>query len=309
MISREEFLARRKSGIGGSDVAAVLGVSHWKTPWQLWRDKTTAEISSETNARLEAGNRLEPVVAQWVADRHPGMKIQVRRRQYRHRRHPELIANLDRYIVGGGILECKTYTGYDRDRWGEPQTDQVPDEYLLQVQHYMHVTGYRETLLGVLIHGWDLREYEIGYDRELAEFAAAKCVEFWHHHVLAGVPPPPAAGDDLAEYFTAKAGSAVRATPETVALVERLRLAKAETKHAGAVAGELTDELKTIMGENECLIGPDGKPLATWKQSKGKRMAVTDWETVAEKCGIPPDLIAAHTRIVTGRGNRPLLIK
>ena len=207
MLTRVEFLARRKSGIGGSDVAAVLGVSPWKTPYQLYLDKIGDEIDNATSARMEAGTRLEPVIADWFADRHPELTIQRRNAMYRHREHPELIANIDRYIVGGGILECKTYTGYDRDRFGEGG-DAIPEEYLLQVQHYMYVTGYHECTVAVLIHGWDYREYNIAYDRELAEFAAAKCVEFWQNHVAAHVPPPPSGNDDLAAYFTAKAGAA-----------------------------------------------------------------------------------------------------
>ena len=309
MITRHEFLARRKSGIGGSDVAAVLGVSHWVTPYQLYLDKTTDDVRDDMSMRLEAGARLEPVIAQWVADRHPGMKIQRRNRMYRHRDFPELVADIDRYIVGGGILECKTYTGYDRDRWGKDQTADIPDEYLLQVQHYMHVTGYRETLLAVLIHGWELREYHVDYDRELAEYAAAECVKFWRKHVLTRIPPPPSERDKLEDYYTARSGATVAATPEVLELVERAKLAKVEAKKTAACADELAREVKEYMGEHEILLGPGDKPLATWKKQQARVTTAIDWEELIAEYSIDPADIERFTRKIVKTGARPLLLK
>lgn len=308
-ITRQEFLARRKSGIGGSDVAAVLGVSPWKTPYQLYCDKVSDEIDSTTSARMEAGTRLEPVIAQWYADRHPELTIQRRNVLYRHREHPELIANLDRYIVGGGILECKTYTGFDAARFGEPGSDNIPDEYLLQVQHYMHVTGYHAAVVAVLIHGWDYREYDIEYDRALAEFAAEKCVEFWKNHVAAHVPPPPTAKDNLAEYFAARAGKAVAADAETLRLIVRAKELKVEAKRIDEELAEALTKVKLYMGEAETLTGMDGKPVATWRQGKGREIVKTDWNAVATEYAIPGDVIQKYTTIETKAGNRPLLIK
>ena len=309
MISRTEFLARRKSGIGGSDVAAVLGVSPWKTPYQLYLDKTSDDIDESTSARLEAGTRLEPVIADWFADRHPDLKIQRRSTLFRHERHPELIANIDRYIVGGGILECKTYTGFDRDKWGAAGSDGIPDEYLLQVQHYMHVTGYHECTVAVLIHGWDYREYEVAYDRELAEFAAAKCVEFWEKYVAARIAPPPTAKDDLAAYYTAKAGAAVAADAETRSLIDAARGLKTEQKKIESELAEVLTRIKLYMGEAETLTGADGKALATWRQSKDRELVRIDWEAVAQECAIPPAVIEKYTKTETKAGTRPLLLK
>ena len=308
-MNREEFLRRRKSGIGGSDVAAVMGVSQWRTPYQLYLDKTSDAIDDRQTMRLEAGNRLEPVIADWISDIHPDWKIQRRNGLFRHPEHPELIADIDRYIVGGGILECKTYTGYDRDRFGESQTDNLPDEYLLQVQHYMHVTGYHSATLAVLIHGWELREYHVEYDRELAEFVAEKCVEFWQKFVLKRQAPPPCSRDNLADYYTAKAGASIVADSRAFELVELAKLKKAEIKTNEEQFEELTAELKGYMGECEILTGVDGKPLATWRQSKDREIVSVDWQSIAAECGIPADVIAKHTTVSTKRGNRPLLLK
>lgn len=308
MISRREFLQRRKSGIGGSDVAAVLGVSPWKTPYELYLDKTTDDVDLTTSARLEAGTRLEPVIADWYADRHPEQTIQRRNGMFRHREHPELVANIDRYIVGGGILECKTYTGFDRDRFGEGG-DAIPEEYLLQVQHYMYVTGYRSAVVAVLIHGWDFREYAVAYDAELAEFAADKCVAFWRDHVLAHVPPPPTAKDDLAAYFSAKAGAAVAADARIAEMVAKAKGIKAGIKDCEAALDSLATEIKLFMGEAETLTGPDGKAIATWKRSKDREVVRIDWNAITQECAIPDDVIAKYTTTETKAGARPLLLK
>ena len=212
MIARADFLRERKKGIGGSDVAAVLGLSKWKTPYQLWLDKTSDTVEEKESEILHFGQVLEQVVADEYARRNH-VKVQRRNRSYRHPEHPELIGNIDRYIVGGGILECKTADKFTAHLWGENNSDEIPDYYLVQVQHYMHVTGYHEAALAVLIGGNEFRQYEVSYDKELAEFAAAKCVEFWQTFVVPRVAPPPLPGDDLAEYYRDRSGATVTAPP------------------------------------------------------------------------------------------------
>lgn len=305
-MERTEFLQRRKTGIGGSDVAAVLGASPWKTPYQLWLDKTTDDVSEKESDILHFGQMIEPVIANEFARRN-NVKVQVRNNMYRHKEHPELVANIDRYIVGGAILECKTCSAWASGKFGKTGDD-VPDQYLLQVQHYMHVTGIHEAYLAVLIGGNEYRQFEIPYDRELAEFAAGKCVDFWQNYVIKQIPPPATVNDDLVEYFTANAGASIEATPEISGIIFDLKELKSEEKEIKARIDALSDKVKLFAGENE-IITSAGAILATWKQQKDRTVTEVDWAGICDTCDITQALIDKYTTTSTRKGNRPLLVK
>lgn len=309
-MDRTEFLQARKSGIGGSDVAAVLGLSKWRTPYQLWLDKTSDQIEEKNSEVLHFGQVLEQVVADEYARRN-NVKVQRRNNLYRHPEHPELIGNIDRYIVGGGILECKTADKFTAHLWGESNSDEVPEYYLCQVQHYMHVTGYHEAALAVLIGGNEYRQYEISYDKEFAEFCARQCVKFWQDYVVAKVAPPLEAGDDLNEYYRSHQGETTTATPYIADVCQELKESKAEIKKMEHFANGLADVIKKYMGEQnaDVLLSASGEKLATWKQSKDSVQKITDWAKLAVDFEIPQDVIDNYTTTKVKPGNRPLLIK
>lgn len=291
-MERQAFLERRKSGIGGSDVAAVLGVSKWKTPYQLWLDKTSDTVEEKESDLLHFGSVLEQVIADEYARRN-NVKVLRRNQMYRHEQHPELIANIDRYVVGGKILECKTCNAYASSKFGEGG-DEVPDEYLLQVQHYMHVTGYHSADLAVLIGGNEYRQFSLTYDADLAHYAAGKCVDFWQAYVLPQVPPPATANDDLASYYDAKAGATITATAEIAGLLEEYKRLKAVEKEAKADLDAIATQVKLFAGENEIIKDVSGKTIATWK--KGKDRATVDWKALAADKGIGEADTAFYTK-------------
>lgn len=290
-MERTAFLERRKSGIGGSDVAAVLGVSKWKTPYQLWLDKTSDTVTEKESELLHFGSVLEQVIADEYARRN-NVKVLRRNQMYRHAEHPELIANIDRYIVGGKILECKTCNAFASSKFGEGG-DEVPDEYLLQVQHYMHVTGYHSADLAVLIGGNEYRQFSLTYDADLANYAADKCVAFWNDYVVPQVPPPATAGDDLVRYYNAKSGATITATEEIAELLEEYKRLKEVEKEAKADLEAIATQVKLFAGENEIIKDVSGKTIATWK--KGKDRATVDWKALAADKGITAEDTAFFT--------------
>ena len=306
--TREQFLADRMTGIGGSDVAAILGLSKWRTPYQVWEEKTGRKKSDKDSEILHFGNVLEQVVADEFAARR-GVKVQKRNQMIRSTDHPELVANIDRYIVGGGVLECKTADKFTRHLWGDSASDDVPEYYLTQVQHYMHVTGWHDGYLAVLIGGNEYRDYEIPYDAELAEYCAARCVEFWNNYVVKDVPPPLAASDDLTNAFQWVSGSTITATPEIETLVKKIKELKAAKKEAETLEAELSAQVKIFIGENETLFSRDGVKLATWKKNKDSQKTVIDWESIVSEAGVPSEVIEKYTKIDIKPGARPFLVK
>ena len=291
-MERQEFLERRKSGIGGSDVAAVLGVSKWKTPYQLWLDKTSDTVEEKESELLHFGTVLEQVIADEYARRN-NAKVLRRNQLFRHADHPELIANIDRYVVGGKILECKTCSAYASDKFGDGG-DEVPDEYLLQVQHYMHVTGYHSADLAVLIGGNEYRQFSLTYDSDLAHYAADKCVEFWKSYVLTKIPPPATVQDDLGAYYNAVSGATVVASDEIAELLEEYKRIKGIEKEAKEDLEAISAQVKLFAGENEIITSADGKTLATWK--RGKDRATVDWKALAADKGLTEADTAFYTK-------------
>jgi putative phage-type endonuclease len=144
MITKEILEARSK-GIGGSDVAAILGMSRYKTALDVWTEKTKpAEVVQPQNEFIW-GNRLEKVVADEYKTRN-SCKLIEPKKLFHDKTHSYLIANPDRIIrnseKGKGILECKTCSAYKNSEWGEEESDQIPTEYLLQIARYVMDVDY-----------------------------------------------------------------------------------------------------------------------------------------------------------------------
>jgi len=189
MLSPEQRQAR-KAGIGGSDVAAIMGMSPWKTRHEVYLEKR-GEIEEENIDDKEIiifGNLLEDVVAGEYARRNK-VKVERRNDMIKHSKHEFMLANIDRKVVGVKKgLECKTGDKYTRGNWGEAGTDQVPDYYHIQCGHYMNVLDYPVWDLAVLIGGNEYRDYTLERDKELSELMEESCITFWEQ-VTKGVPP------------------------------------------------------------------------------------------------------------------------
>jgi len=190
MLTTEQLEAR-KSGIGGSDAAAIMGLSPWKTATEVYLEKR-GEIAEENIDDKEVvifGNLLEDVVAGEYARRN-NVKVERRNDMFKHKKHPFMLANIDRKVVGVKKgLECKTGDKYTTKNWGEAGTDEVPDYYLIQSAHYMEVLDYPEWDMAVVLGGNDYRDYHLERNKDLGELIVQSCTEFWER-VEKGIPPP-----------------------------------------------------------------------------------------------------------------------
>jgi putative phage-type endonuclease len=185
-MSEADWLKLRHTGIGGSDGATVMGLNQYKTPYELYPEKT-GQIEADDlsdNAAVHFGNVLEDVVATEYAER-TGQKVTRSNMFYRDKEFDFLIANIDRKVVGAKkILECKTAGQYMSDQWGPGNKDgelddTVPMPYLIQCTHYMAVLEVEECDLAVLIGGRDLRIYTIRFDHDLWHTLLDAYVKFW----------------------------------------------------------------------------------------------------------------------------------
>ena len=157
MTARAQFLANRRTGLGGSDVAAVLGESLWGCSLSVFRDKRGVKVDEPRSKHLDRGTKLEDfVAAEWAEER----KATITRWHFvRHPLKEWAVANIDRRILkdarGPGVFEAKVPSKYV---WLKYRREGLPEQYILQGQHYLDCTG------------WNWGAYGI-FNAELMEFA------------------------------------------------------------------------------------------------------------------------------------------
>lgn len=193
-----EWLEKRTHSIGGSDASVILGLNKWKTPFELWLEKTgQSNLEDTAGEAAYFGNLLEDVVAKEFEVR-TGKRVRRNNFMMKHPEHPFITANIDRKVVGeDALLECKTASAFLAKDW---EGDEIPDSYIVQVQHYLGVTGYEHAYIAVLIGGQRFVWKDIERDDELIKMIFNAEVQFWNHHVLGDVPPA-LDGSSAAERF------------------------------------------------------------------------------------------------------------
>jgi len=184
----------RTKYIGGSDVAAILGVSPWRNVVDLWIDKITPRAENGQNASAKRrGSRMEPYILDMIREEH-GLEIVAANNRYIDRELPFMAAEIDfEYLdpetgqVENG--EIKTVHPFKAKEWGDNGTDQLPLHYLAQIQHGMGVRSARRCRTFALI-GDDLEPYLVDRDDELIAAMRARATEFWTKFVLPKIQPP-----------------------------------------------------------------------------------------------------------------------
>jgi len=269
----EKQLIERKRGIGGSDAAAVIGLNPYKTPLTVYLEKR-GEIESpdlSDNDAVHFGNVLEDIIAQEYA-RRTGNKVRKVNRMLQHRKHEFMLANVDRLVTGQGkVLECKTAGAHMRDHWGESGSDEVPEPYLIQVTHYMLVTGFSQADLAVLIGGRDFRIYHLQLDTELGRMLIEAEADFWRR-VVEGDPPEPMTLADVNHRYRIDRTDSVTATPDIAEAAHDLAELKAWLSEAVKRKEDLELTIKKAMGDAGVLVDAYGGQLATWKAQTSRRL-------------------------------------
>lgn len=298
MNARSEWLAARQTGIGGSDVAAILGLSKWRTPLSVYLEKRGESAPQDDNESMLWGRVLEPVIRQQYADR-TGRAVHVPSELIRSAARPWMIANLDGMTDCGRVVEIKT--ARTSMGWGDPGTDEIPHDYLLQVQHYMAVTGFAVCDVAVLIGGSDFRMYEVPADLELQDMLSQAEAQFWET-VQRGEPPAPVSYADVQAMFgRASKAATVEASNDALSALERIRKASEAVK---LLEEDIERDKALVMaelGEADTLVS-GGFTVATWKAAAAPRRLDSKSFKAAH-----PDIYAQFE--TTGTPSRRFLIK
>lgn len=201
-MPHKEWLALRKTGLGGSDAGAICGLNPYTSPIHVYRDKVSEDTEDSDNESMRQGRDLEDYVAKRFMEA-TGLKVRRSNMMYRNTEHPCLIADVDRLIVGEDAgLECKTASAYNADKWKD---DKIPAHYLAQCYHYMAVTGKKAWYIAVVILGKEFKYAKIERDEEIIQNLISIEEKFWKDHVEAKVMPDPDGSEIcdevLNEYF------------------------------------------------------------------------------------------------------------
>lgn len=286
----EEWLKARQLGIGGSDAAAACGLSKWKSPVEVWLDKTGQIDPVPAGEAAYWGTLMEPIIRQEFADR-TGFKIRQVNAILQHRRFPFMFANVDGIVtdpnLGDGIFEAKTASAYRAAEWEHG----IPDEYALQVQHYMVVTGLSFAWVAVLIGGnqfvWRLIERDEGIIDLLIQLES----RFWKH--VEDMTPPPidgsAASTELLNRLYPNSNSQIIDLPvDSLQWIQQFEQAQQEEKEAAYRKEEAANHIKELLGEFE--QGRVNDKLITWKTVNSERL-----DSKALKAA-HPEITAAFTK-------------
>ena len=263
-VDRQAWLEARRRGLGGSDVAAILGLDPYRSAFEVYLDKLGLKAEEPDNEAMRQGRDLEAYVASRFEEA-TGKKVRRKNAILQHPHIPWMLGNVDRLVVGENAgLECKTTSVLNKSRFAQGE---FPANYYVQCVHYMAVTGADRWYLAVLVLNKSFHVFTI--ERDENEIAALIEAErrFWEDHILKQVPPAPDGSDSASELIRSMFPEARSAAP--VALFgheERIKtyleldaaIAELERRRDG-----IKQELQLALGEAE--LGRTQGFIVEWK--------------------------------------------
>ena len=269
---RTEWLKYRESGIGSSEVATIVGLNPWETPYQLWRRKVGLDAPKQENFAMKAGHYLEDAVSLFWQDETGQQVIKSSAGDWliRDDERPYLQVSPDRtYWLADmphsnenkGILECKT-TQMTIDE------DDIPKHWFVQVQYQLGVAGYQHGSLAWLTQGRNFGYKDLAFVSDFFAWLVEEVDKFWVDNIQAKQEPTAANVQDiLLKYNRHTDGKIVEVNDEIFAAYQDLKAVKDELSAIEEKKTALEEKIKLGFGDAEA-ISYDGQTLATWKAPK-----------------------------------------
>ena len=278
MKNRQEWLRERKNYIGGSEIAAICGLSSFdKTALDVYLSKVNPAIVELTkdDPNYEAaywGTKQEKIIAERYAEK-CNVIIQKQPTLIRHPKYPFIACNIDRWVGNREyILECKTAHFYKMKQWGEQGTDNIPESYLVQVAYYAAICDVPKVDIAVLIGGQDFRIYTYERNKDLEEKLIKIACNFWHNHIEKRIPPKCVNTRDTFNLFPQSNNKQITAKDEILTKLEELKIAKMSEEQVQKTIEKLKVEIQEFMQDYDVLIDNNGNVKATWKNTAPKSL-------------------------------------
>jgi putative phage-type endonuclease len=264
MTNYEQFLLDRKQGLGGSDIAAILGISPWKTPLDVYLDKTTEWCDEEDSEALARGKRAESYVLDtYEAD--TGNSLIRNHDTIHDKEYPFLFANIDAKLDKTNIIvEAKTTSDFVNN-WSD-----IPEYYKTQVAHYAYITNADRVDIPVSFSSWQYKCFTYERDIEFEKQIRTKAMWFWINHVKKKIPPEPINIADTAKLYPNSNESKIHASPTIYESFNALKGLKEEIQQKQEACDQVSKNIREFIKDNEILMHED-KQLITWKNQTSSR--------------------------------------
>ena len=274
-LTHDQWLQVRQGGIGSSDAAAAVGLHPYKSPLQLWMEKTGRDSHlpkvdpNDDHSPMYWGTLLEPIVAAHYT-RRTGYRVRRLHAVLQHPEHPWMLANIDREVVGSAevqILECKTAGIHGSRLWSEG----VPEYVQLQVMHQLAVTGKQAADVAVLLGGQDLQVFRIERNEEMIAQLIDLERQFWGY--VQRDQEPPADGSDSADLalralYPRDSGTTLDFSGdlEMSGVFSDLLAVRSVIASQTALEAQLKQRIQQRMGDASRAVFESGE--VSWKRSK-----------------------------------------
>lgn len=302
-MTHEEWLDIRKKSIGGSEIAAVIGMNRWKTQFAVWAEKTgRIDSSVQQSESMYWGIVMESILRQEFSKR-TGYAVKEAHYIFASIDNPFMTANIDGYVdLGNGeyaVLEIKTAGNYAESDWN----DGCPIEYFCQVQHYLYITGMKKAFIAVLIGGNQFKYLEINRDEDTIQTIICCAKQFWNL-VQTDIPPAVTDKDNsiLATLYPTAKDVTVKMPKEYKDVLRQYTEAKQAIEVAKKAKEEAEAKLKVFMKDSNTAV-IDGYKIS-WKSSDRKALSADKVKAL-----LTPEQITECTTTTTTRTLRISIIK
>lgn len=272
-MSHQDWLNMRKAGIGGSDCAAAVGLSRWKSPFQLWSEKTDRIIPTKAGEAAYWGSVMEPILRAEVAKRMPEAEVRECPFFLRSNEHKHMLANIDGYVKNPdgsfSCLEIKTANAFAAVQdW----QNGLPIEYYCQVMHYMAVTGMSSAYVAVLLGGNQFDIQKIDRDEDMIQHIIQMEEHFWYEYMLKDVPPEATAKDNefLGQLYPKAEEKAIEMPATAKDVLADYEKACHDLTLAKEAKEEAEAKLKLMLADAE--VGIAGSYKISWKNVSTTRL-------------------------------------
>ena len=338
MLNNQDFAQFRAKSLGGSDIAAILGLSPYRTAVDVWLEKTGKKVNTADSLPLRFGSFAEEFVAKEYA-----LQTQSVLLNYPHAiTHPDyeyLGGHIDRFVIQTNLedlpaltsseqiasnaieivrskdklelignqkidrlLECKTANPFRQQEWGDTGTDQVPLPYLCQCLWYMAITQIAQIDLAVLFGNSDFRIYQIHRDFQIEQTLLDKAVHFWEQHILLDIPPLAQCEADYQALFRKEdSAKSIEAPQNIVDEIQKIGQIQERIEKAEDELSHIKQQIMAAMQDAQILTYA-GKTIATWKAPKASTRLDAKAIELAH-----PELVSQF--MVSSQSSRRLLIK
>jgi putative phage-type endonuclease len=266
--NRQEWLDLRDKGIGASEIASVLNINKYQTPYDLWLVKTGKAPPFQENKFSKAGKMLEGAVVQYFQEETnievvPGYDDDI---VFIHPDKPFVRVTPDRILnlnPGHANLEAKT-TQFNID------PESIPPTWFVQTQYQSGCLGFEIGYNAWLSRGVDFNFVSIDADPEYFAYLVDQAERFWTKHVLTDIPPDPVNEHDVQQMYNKHSKNMyIQGYPELIDLAASLKEAQQARIAWEKREKELKSELSLVLLDAEGIIYND-EVVLTYKTQNGK---------------------------------------